>query len=256
MSGVPYEIISNHTTADHPMTVQFVREEQQRWRAMGVDYTISHPMYKGQPTSMWDLIVLKGPPTRLKRWCCEYLKKQATPGRFLITGVRWAESTRRKNTRAVFEIPVSGKERIMFNDSIEAHKHMSKMRMGKNTFSLNPIVDWSDADVWEFHRTYGIPHNPFYDLGYQRVGCIGCPMGDNKRELEKFPEFKKLYLHAFDRCVASKPLSRYGWRCGQDLYDWWVSGKAVQLDENQLSIFEQPNEAAGDDGDTIPFKWM
>ena len=50
LSGVKFEIAHNHTTADHPETVYFVRREQRRYRDMGVDYTISYPK-----KSMWQL---------------------------------------------------------------------------------------------------------------------------------------------------------------------------------------------------------
>ena len=36
LAGVRFEIAHSHTTADHPLTVRYVREEQARWRALGV----------------------------------------------------------------------------------------------------------------------------------------------------------------------------------------------------------------------------
>jgi phosphoadenosine phosphosulfate reductase len=51
---------------------------------------------------MWNLIVKKGMlPTRLVRYCCEYLKESAGDGRMTITGVRWAESTNRKKNQGM-----------------------------------------------------------------------------------------------------------------------------------------------------------
>lgn len=247
MSGVPFEIISNHTTADHALTVRFVRAERDRWRALGIDYTITFPTYKGQPTSMWALIPLKGPPLRIKRWCCDILKERSTQGRFSITGVRWSESSRRKNNRATFELPKNSRERIMLNNDNDARRKLTEICMRKNQVVVNPIIDWSDADVWEFHEKFHLPHNPLYDMGFKRVGCVGCPMADIKHELELFPEYKKLYLRAFQKCVESKPLSRYGWRTGQDLYNWWVSSKSVQFNEDQLTLFDELY--GGDDPD-------
>ena len=239
LAGVPFEIVHNHTTADHPLTVRFVRAERDRWRALGVEYNITYPTYKGEPTSMWKLIPIKGPPLRVKRWCCDILKERSTQGRYVITGVRWAESSKRKNNRATFEIPKNSRERIKLNNDNDARRKLMEVCLRKNQVVTNPIIDWSDSDVWEFHRRFSLPYNPLYDMGFSRVGCVGCPMADIKRELEMFPEFKKMYLRAFQRCVEAKPLSRYGWRTGQDLYDWWVSGKGVEYNEDQLTLFDE-----------------
>ena len=74
-AGIPFEIIHNHTTADAPETVRFVRSEAKRFEDLGIKYTINMPVYKGKRTSMWGLIPQKlMPPTRLVRYCCSILK--------------------------------------------------------------------------------------------------------------------------------------------------------------------------------------
>lgn len=73
LSGVPFEIIHNHTTVDYPETVYYVRREKKRWEELGISYVISYPTYKGKRTSFWELIPLKGPPLRHRRWCCDVL---------------------------------------------------------------------------------------------------------------------------------------------------------------------------------------
>ena len=35
----------------------------------------------------------------------------------------------------------------------------------------------------------------------RELTCIGCPMGNNKEELERLPEFKKLYLRSFEKML-------------------------------------------------------
>lgn len=105
LAGVRFEIAHSHTTADHPLTVRYVREEQARWRALGVSYTIIYPTFKGKSTSMWALIPIKGAPMRQRRWCCDLLKETAGAGRYTVTGVRWAESANRKQRRATYELP-------------------------------------------------------------------------------------------------------------------------------------------------------
>lgn len=46
----------------------------------------------------------------------------------------------------------------------------------KGKMTVNPIVDWSDDDVWDYTHSEHLPINPLYCEGQKRVGCIGCPM--------------------------------------------------------------------------------
>lgn len=97
-AGIPYEVQHNHTTADAPETVRHVRETFQRLEEKGVPCTVNWPTYKGKPITMWSLIPQKlMPPTRLVRYCCSILKEQGGTGRFISTGIRWDESSSRKN---------------------------------------------------------------------------------------------------------------------------------------------------------------
>ena len=67
-------------------------------------------------TSFWRLVVRKGPPTRIARWCCAELKERGGTGCVCCTGVRWAESVRRAATRGPVEVPGSKKARMLFNE--------------------------------------------------------------------------------------------------------------------------------------------
>lgn len=171
LAGVRFEIAHSHTTADHPLTVRYVREEQARWRALDVPYTIIYPTFKGKNTSMWALIPIKGAPMRQRRWCCDLLKETAGAGRYTVTGVRWAESANRKQRRATYELPSGKRERIKLNNDNDLKRRMTEFCMKRGKVVVNPIIDWQDADVWEFHDLYHLPHNPLYDMGYKRVGC-------------------------------------------------------------------------------------
>ena len=39
---------------------------------------------------------------------------------------------------------------------------------------VNPLANWSKADVWAYIRTHDVPSNPLNDLGYPTVGCWPC----------------------------------------------------------------------------------
>ena len=124
-SGIPFEVMHNHTTADAPETVRFVRKEAKRFEELGIKYTINMPMYKGRRVSMWSLIPQKlMPPTRLVRYCCSILKETGGAGRFITTGVRLDESASRKNNRGIYEKISANKENriILNNDNDDARR--------------------------------------------------------------------------------------------------------------------------------------
>ncbi len=37
-----------------------------------------------------------------------------------------------------------------------------------------PLLRWSEAQVFEFLKSKGVPPNPLYEAGYRRVGCYPC----------------------------------------------------------------------------------
>ena len=89
---------------------------------------------------------------------------------------------------------------------------------------LNPIVDWTDAEVWEFIKEYEVPYCELYDQGYKRLGCIGCPMSTNaKRELDDYPKYKAMYLSAFQKMLDDR--RRDGleteWQTPEEVMRWW-----------------------------------
>lgn len=51
-SGIPCEFQHNHTTADAPETVRFVRSEFKRLEEKGYKCAVNMPVYKGQRVSI------------------------------------------------------------------------------------------------------------------------------------------------------------------------------------------------------------
>ena len=101
MAGVKYDAHYSVTTVDPPELVQFIKQyhpdvafEKQHWKEDGKFHKA------GDPITMWNLIPEKLiPPTRVARYCCDYLKEQGGHNRFVMTGVRWAESAKRAKNR-------------------------------------------------------------------------------------------------------------------------------------------------------------
>ena len=232
-AGIPFEVIHGHTTADAPETVYFVRRELARLSEMGISCQISYPRYKGKRTSMWALIPQKlTPPTRTVRYCCSVLKEQNGKGRFVVTGVRWAESARRKSGRGIYETMTSkvSNKVILVNDNDDKRMLFENCTI-KSQRICNPIVDWTDKDVWDFLLSNKIPVNPLYQEGFSRVGCVGCPMARKKHRYQNFarwPAYEKMYIRAFDKMLEERrrrEILNSTWdetTTGVDVMHWWM----------------------------------
>ena len=228
-AGIPCEFMHNHTTADAPETVRFVRSEFRRLEEKGYKCTVNMPTYKGRRTSMWSLIPQKlMPPTRLVRYCCSVLKETGGAGRFISTGVRWAESVSRKNNRGIYEKMGATKDKniILANDNDEKRMLFENCRL-KAKRVVNPIIDWQDEDVYGFLKDAKCPMNPLYAEGRSRIGCIGCPMAgtkDREAGFTRWPKYKQLYLNAFERMLAER--KRRGkestWDSAEGVFRWWM----------------------------------
>lgn len=39
---------------------------------------------------------------------------------------------------------------------------------------LNPLINWSEQDVWNYIKAHGVPYNPLHDKGFPSIGCQPC----------------------------------------------------------------------------------
>ena len=242
-SGIPFEVHNSHTTADAPQTVRHIKKKFAKLEQQGISCTIEKPTYQGKQTSMWKLIPKKlMPPTRIARYCCSVLKETGCANRYIATGVRWDESTQRA-TRTEFEKighKKSDKEiftSLMLMNDNDKRRRMTELCMQKNKMVVNPIIDWAHSDVWEFINSEHIETCELYKCGYDRVGCIGCPMVSKKRykEFADFPEYKKLYIHAFNRMLEERKIrgKECKWKTGEEVFLWWMEDENIP---GQMSI--------------------
>lgn len=247
-SGAPFEVHNSHTTVDAPPTVYHIRKKFKELEEKGIKANIEMPKYKGKPVTMWSLIPQKKiPPSRLMRYCCQVLKETGCANRFIATGVRWDESNAR-SARAAYETIGKTKadrvtatdEIILMNDNSDKRK-MTEHCMKKNKMVVNPIIDWTHKDIWEYIRSEKIQYNPLYECGYRRVGCIGCPMASKRRwkEFADFPTYKIAYIKAFDKMLAELQISWKDkptkWKNGYEVFLWWMEDENVS---GQMDLFQ------------------
>ena len=232
MAGVKFDAHMALTSVDPPELLQFGKKyypdviiERQHY-SDGLERHY-YPDGSPKPITMWSLIADHTlPPTRKVRYCCAALKEPGGAGRIVVTGVRWAESVRRKQTHGVvnFRGKPKGTKRIaddmgaeyklnmhgdvIMNDDNDVNRRMVEQCFRTRKTMVNPIVDWTDEDVWEFLNSNGIPHCCLYDEGFTRIGCIGCPLQGSagmKRDFERWPKYKEMYIRAFQHMIDNHP---------------------------------------------------
>jgi len=197
MANIKFDAYFHFTTVDPPELLRFIKENYP-------DVIWTRP-----EKTMWQLIENKCmPPTRIVRYCCDYLKEQGGKDRVVITGVRNSESAKRKN-----------------------RKMAETCYKSKTKFFLNPIIDWTEKDVWQFIKERNLPYCRLYDEGQKRIGCIMCPMQTQKgrlKDIERYPNFYKAYLKAFRKMIAKnkeKGLAHIQWNSPEEVMNWWIYQK-------------------------------
>ena len=258
MAGVKYDAHYNVTTVEPPELVRFIKNQHK-------DVVFESP----EKTMRQLIIAKKMPPTRIQRYCCEHLKETNGKGRVTLTGVRWAESKGRRDNQGMVTI-LSGKRNketlaiaeeqganfqkimrggVILNLDNAAERRTVELCYRTKQTLVNPIIDWTDDDVWEFIKGEGIPYCHLYDEGCKRLGCVGCPLGGASSmiwETEvKWPQFRGFYVKTFDEMIAArlkdgKKHKTPAWMNGENLFMWWT-GRFQNPVEGQISLFEAEN---------------
>jgi phosphoadenosine phosphosulfate reductase len=216
-SGCKYDAHYNITGIDPPELYYFIRDNFPEVERHRPEITI------------WKLIAKKMmPPTRKVRYCCEYLKERGGIGRYVVTGVRAKESTKRSKRRMI-----------------------ESCYKTSNKKYVNPIIDWSDGDVWKYIKNNDIKYCNLYDEGFKRLGCIGCPMAGSegrRREFNRWPSYEKKYRKAFEQAAKARienpsknkfqGRNYLKWNDGNDMFDWWMQDNHQKGCPDQTVMFE------------------
>ena len=157
-------------------------------------------------------------PSRVRRFCTEYLKvrplnayfrelKKKNPNSRIVSvnGVRASESQKRKG---------EGKWKTVYMfDGRPSKKWMTK----ENSITVfQPIVGWSEADVYDYIQSRGVKMNPLYFCGATRVGCYPCIMS-NKIERSMLEQWAIDKVSNLERKVSEiAGVQRYFWHIGKE----------------------------------------
>jgi len=99
-----------------------------------------------------------------RRLCCD-IRKVRPLERKLSTLRAWATGIRR--------------------DQSETRAHTPKVELYATPVKINPLADWTAAQIEEYTRANHVPVHPLYERGYASIGCAPCTRaiepGDDQR---------------------------------------------------------------------------
>ena len=247
-AGIEFEVVYSTTTVDAPQTMAHISRVFRMLEERGIKARRTKPTYRGKPVNMFSLIEQKGiPPTRIIRYCCSVFKEASTPHRITAIGVREAESRKRRG-RSDFSVRGRTKAEEKHFDLDHVREVFADAKnqdpvwdctivataRKKKALLVSPIYHWDDAEVWAFIQGRGIPYNPLYDMGYNRVGCILCPFAresEKRKDEQNFPKMKENYIKAFDRMLERRGSAGMkcegAWTDGEAVYRWWVGDDTI-----------------------------
>lgn len=189
--------IYGDTTLEYPESAKYIERLKKKYPKTPI------LIAKNREQDFSNMCDVVGPPSRVLRWCCTVFKTGAINRKIesvfakkqkLLTfqGIRRSESSSRNKY-----------ERIAISPKITKQ------------VACQPILDWSDFDVWMYILTKGIDFNAAYRLGFSRVGCWCCPNNTEWAEFlssiymkEQYEAFRSL-LYGFAQKVGKKDWKEY-----------------------------------------------
>lgn len=255
-AGVKHFYIHNITGIDPPELVYFQRRNFQRYADAG--YEVHDCMYD---KSIWQLMRENlVPPLRRIRYCCLHLKERKTPEQgdaMISTGVRKAESVRRSKLRAELEHNYTHLNPYDQEDGVEVETFRTCFDnpdwAKEGLWTINPIAEWPDHWIWDYSSEANLEQCSLYTEGFDRLGCIGCPMGSEcqrRQQFSRWPGFERLWRRAFDEIfrIRQERGMQLRFASGAENFEWWLSDAAMEepVDEDQIYLDGFYEEAANE----------
>lgn len=206
-AGVNFKAFYSVTTLDAPELVRYIKavHPEVQWLRQ------KRPMLR----EMSDVKLF--PPNQFMRWCCQIYKEASIPRDFRakIIGVRASESIRRAK---------------LWKEVVPDFRNKKRQ-------IICPIVEWSEADVWDFIKDRELPYCSLYDEGFTRLGCIGCPLAGSKgirRDFARWRGFENAWRMSFrrmhDNCMrkkvtpkSNKPYYGLRYKNGDEWFEDYIS---------------------------------
>jgi cysteine desulfurase/selenocysteine lyase len=200
------------TGIEFPETIAFVRSQ-------GVDIV-------QKAIDFWQAAEKAGPPGKDHRWCCKLLKLHplklylADIGPCVtVQGNRWYESWNRAGLDETSQNPANPLQ-----------------------LNISPIRNWRALEVFLYLWWQGLPVNPLYDKGLERIGCFLCPA-----MLEsEYEELKTIQPESAERWTAF--LESWAAKKGYpDAFSSWGLWRWRALPPKMRELCRQKGVAVNDD---------
>jgi len=105
--------------------------------------------------------------------CCG-IRKVEPLGRALKKHRAWATGLRRDQSP-------STRGNLHYAENDEAHRDED----GQPLIKINPLLDWSALQVWDYIRDNKVPYNTLHDKGFRSIGCEPCTRPSRPGEHER-----------------------------------------------------------------------
>lgn len=138
-------------------TGRLPQETYKVWEELEDKYNIKITPYFPDKAEVEDMLSKHGPnlfykSLELRKLCCKVRKmnplKRAMSGLSAwICGLRREQSVTRSDVKQVEEGAVS---------------------------KINPLIDWTEKQVWDYIKENNVPYNKLHDQNYPSIGCVPC----------------------------------------------------------------------------------
>jgi len=158
------DLISRHVPDIGVITLDTGRLPQATYDVMAAcreKYNIEIRVYFPDASEVEDMVRERGPnlfyqSVENRKLCCEIRKvhplKRALAGkRAWVTGLRREQASSRQAMAA-----------------IEDDSHFVGIK------KINPLIEWTQDDVWAYIRAHDVPYNALHDQRYPSIGCEPC----------------------------------------------------------------------------------
>jgi len=187
------DVIFIDTGLEYPDTLRYVKR-------FAKEYDLN--LYIVDGDHFWDHLEREGIPTKDNRWCNSVCKLIPLKDFFM----------EQYPNKKVLTIDGSRKYESFTRSKLN---YTRKSRFIDFQVNLFPILDWNAIDVWSYILLEGIPYNPLYDKGFERIGCYLCPSALNSEFLrvrDLYPELWNRWVDYLKRYYSMEEILRGFWR--------------------------------------------
>lgn len=182
-------VLFNDTLMEYPDTYKFKRIISGKWKLNLIETKPLKTFWWVVENYGFPLFSRKGHHDASKN-CCSYLKEYPI------------ERVLREYKFDLYFTGLSRYESRLREFSAQKYGNYFYSKRAKH-WKCHPIQDWTEEDVWEYHKIYNIPHNGLYDKnppnGFNlRTGCWCCTIPIKYGKIEflriNYPHLWRLLL--------------------------------------------------------------